>query len=437
LNATKDATLPPDGYRLQIRSDGIEMSFGGETGAHYAGITLLMLRFTHDESLPCGTIEDQPRFEWRGQHLDCARHFYATATIEKLLDLMALLKLNRFHWHFSDDEAFRLEIESAPELWQTTRLRGEGHLVPGVFGGGASAGGSYSKADALNLIAHAKGYHIEIMPEIEFPAHALGFARAYPETRDPDDIGTEVSVQGYAENVLNPALPETWSRIEAIAEEVGALFPFSMLHLGADELPDGTWSGSPSVAALKAEQGLETRDDVLGWALSQLAEKLSKAGIRSAAWEEAARGCTGGIGNNALLFSWTGQAPGIEAARAGYDIVMCPAQHVYLDMAHTSAPEDWGAAWAAFVSLRDTLNWNVIPEPDIADRVVGVEGTFWSEFTTSDHEIEPMIAPRLFGVASKAWCVAETVSEETFQSSSRRLCDLLTVMGWKWNSNCF
>ena len=437
VHLTEKPDLPPEAYRMEITAKGITAEYGGPAGAHYAGITLLVLRATHDGNLPCGAIDDAPRFEWRGQHLDCARHFYGLDTILKLTDLMALLKLNRFHWHFSDDEAFRIEVDCIPDLCPRTSVRGEGQLVPGVFGGGIRSGGHYSKADVQHLIDHTRALHIEVLPEVEFPAHAMAVARAFPETRDPDDRGTERSVQGYDENVLNPAIPATWDMFVPLAREIAGMFPFGMLHLGADELPENTWAGSPAVDRLKAEHGLANSDDVQGWALDRLAGILAEKGIRTAAWEEAARGSNGGIGNGALLFSWTGQQAGIDAAKAGYDIVMSPAQHVYLDMAHTSDPDDWGAAWAAFVSLSDTIDWAVIPDPAIADRVKGVEGTFWSEFTTRDAEMEPMIAPRIMGVATKAWCVNEAVDPAQFHRLSHAFCAILTTQGWNWNRACF
>ena len=431
-----DDTLPADGYRIAISEQGLEIRYGGHQGAHYAGVTLLVLRETNNGNIPCGVIEDHPSFDWRGQHLDCARHFYKVESIFKLMDVMALLKMNRFHWHFSDDEAFRLELQSVPDLATKTSLRGENQLVPGVFGGGPKSGGTYCKEDAKAIVEHGKSVFIEVLPEIEFPAHALAITRAFPETRDENDTGTETSVQGYSKNVLNPAIPETWEIIEAMAEEVCTLFPFGMLHVGADELPEGTWMGSPAVHQLKSDEELESADDVLGWSLHRLAEKLAIKGIRCAAWEEAARGKNGGIGNNALLYSWSGQQAGIEAAKSGYDIIMCPAQNVYLDMAHTDNVDDWGAAWAAFVGLTDTIDWAVIPDDEIADRVLGVEGTFWSEFTTQDQEMQAMIAPRIIGVASKGW-VDEPLAQEEFLINARRFCEIFTKMEWSWNTACF
>lgn len=395
------ADLPEDAYEIDISDNGVCIASGTYGGRFYAGITLLTL--LQHGPLPKGRITDAPRFGWRGQHLDTARHFYDMSTILSLLDLMAMLKLNRFHWHFADDEGFRLEISSVPELWQKTALRGEGQTLPGMFNGQPVEGGSYTKDDVRQIIAHAKTLNIEVMPEIEAPAHALAITTIFPETRDPADNGAEQSVQGYRGNALNPAQPKTWEILEAVAKEVGDLFPFNHLHLGCDELPEDTWMGSPMARALMAEHGLKTTKDLQGWTISKLAAIAQENGQRPAAWEEAAQGAGGGIGNDAILFSWTGQGPGLDAARAGYDVVMTPAQHVYFDMAHTDDPDDWGASWAAFVDTSDTINWDPVPDPAIADRIIGVQGAFWSEFTTQDQQLWPMLMPRMLGVSAMAW----------------------------------
>lgn len=434
VSIQSDPAQPSEGYRLTVTAGEIIVAASDRAGIFYAAVTLRHLQITHDNLIPCGQITDAPRFSWRGQHLDCARHFYAPETLHDLLDLMALLKLNRFHWHFADDEAFRLEVDCLPDLWQKTAFRGEDLPIPGVFGGGVRSGGTYSKADAKALIAHAARLNIEVLPEIEVPAHALAMNAALPNLRDPADNGAEQSVQGYIGNTINPAMPRMWEVTTALATEVGALFPFAHLHLGCDELPDDTWSGSPAVTALKAREGLTTTDDVQGWTMDRIAAQVVANGQRPAAWEEAARGSNGGINNNAILFSWTGQGAGVDAARAGYDVVMCPAQNIYLDMAHSDGADDWGASWAAVVGLEDTVNWSPIPTeaPDIADRVLGIQSTYWSEFTTQDAQIWPMLMPRLLGVASKAWDKADSLDGPGL----RRLADTYRhqMTGfWTWH----
>jgi len=424
--------MPSEGYRLTIAPSGLTIVAGDAAGAHNAAITLLTLRETCAGRLPCGVISDCPRFGWRGQHLDCARHFFGVPFILRLLDLMALLKLNRFHWHFADDEAFRLDLTVAPDLARKTALRGEGHMMPGVFGGGISAGGTYSAADVARVVDHAARLHIQVLPEVEIPAHSHALTKVIPGLRDPGDNGEEMSVQGYIDNVVNPAMPATWEILPAIIDEIASLFPIRMVHLGCDEAPHGTWGGSPAVKALMKAEGLANADDVQGWMMARLAAQMQGKGIRAAAWEEAAKGANGGIGQGALLFSWTGQGPGVAAARAGYDVVMCPAPHTYFDLAHSSDPDDWGATWAGILPLDQTLIWDPIPAsaPDIAPRVVGVQGCFWGEFTTEDAQAMPMIAPRILGLACKAW----EVQGQTRPADLRRLlghyAPLFAGMGW-------
>ena len=409
--------LPEDAYRLIIAPDRIKIAASSYGGRFYAGITLLIL--LRAGSLPCGEIYDAPRFAWRGQQLDTVRHFYEPTTISALVDLMAMFKLNRFHWHFADDEAFRIELAGLPDLIEALEFRGEGQFLPALFAGSPVQGGKYTQDTVRDLISHAASLNIEVLPEIEAPAHALALARVFPDTRDPDDTGVETSVQGYQANVLNPAMPRTWEVLEAIVDEVCDLFPFGHLHLGCDELPKETWGGSPKARALMEEHGLKTTEDLQGWTIAKLAKYTTRKGCRPAAWEEAAQGSNGGIGNNAILFSWTGQGPGLDAARAGYDVVMTPAQHVYFDMAHSNDVDDWGASWAAFIGLEDTVAWDPVPDPSLANRIIGVQGAFWSEFTTHDADLWPMLMPRMLGSAMMAWQVEKPEAEDLVALSQR------------------
>lgn len=432
LRMEADTSLPDDGYRLDIK-EGITLTAAERGGAINGLVSLVSLRTLHQGRLPKGSLIDAPRFEWRGFMLDCVREFYPPQAIEKLLDLMALMKLNRFHWHFADDEAFRLEVETAPEIWSESAYRGEGETLPGLFGGTPGPrGGSYSKQDVKRIVNHAKSLNIEVLPEIEVPAHALALTTIRPDLCDPDDSGSEASVQGYKRNVVNPARESTWEVLEPLAVEVAALFPFKHLHLGGDELPDNTWAGSPLVDAYKAEHGLKSHEDVQGQIMHRLASHITAEGVVPCAWQEAALGCTGGIQNDAILFSWTGSQPGWEAAAKGYRVVMCPAQHTYFDMAHTSDPDDWGANWAANYALDETINWEPEPEnsDDLKGRIIGVEGTFWSEFTSDALQYEPMIAPRILGLATMAWSPKGRIQLDDLRAAASLYMSLFAEIGW-------
>ena len=430
---TQDKALPHCGYELHI-DKCISLKASDAQGAFYGLMTVLNLRELHNGQLPCGALRDTPRFEWRGFMLDCVREFYPPDAIKKLLDLMALLKFNRFHWHFADDEAFRLEVDTAPSLWKKSAFRGEGEVLPGLFGGQPGPrGGSYSKLEAQDIIAHAKALHIEVLPEIEVPAHALALTEIMPELRDPDDIGREESVQGYKRNVVNPAQPETWELLEPLALEVAEIFPFKHIHLGGDELPETTWEGSPAADKYKQKHGLVNYQDMEGHILNRLAAHVAKAGITPCAWQEAADGNQGGIQNDAILFSWTGSGPGLKAAEKGYRVVMCPAQHTYFDMAHTMDPDDWGANWAANYALDETINWDPIPEgaEEFAHNIIGVEGTFWSEFTSDATQFEPMIAPRILGLATMGWSPKNAIDLKHLRDCATCYMPFFERIGWQ------
>ena len=393
-------------YEMQINSDQVKISASHYSGYFYSLVSLLQLREVYNDSVPCGKIRDSPRFIWRGQHLDCARHFYQVESILRLLDLMAFLKINRFHWHLIDDESFRLELPSFPELAQRTGLRGDGHLIPGVFGGGRGPeGGTYSAEDVKRINEHAKSLGISVMPEIEIPAHANALVKVLPGLRDQLDESNEESVQGYLENTINPAKEETWEFLEKAIPEIKSMFPFDLIHLGCDEMPDKVWEKSPAINELKKQQGLESTEDVQEWTMNRAAEIVEKAGGRPAAWEVAGEGKNGGIGHDAVIFSWSGKEPGLKALRDGYEVVMCPAQHVYFDMAHTDGHHEKGLNWAANISMMDALCWDPVPEdePELELKIIGIQGELWSETVMEDKDMEPLLAPRILALSEVAW----------------------------------
>lgn len=392
------------------------------------------MRVSYNDLIPCGKLDDLPRFCWRGQHLDCARHFYEVESILRLLDLMSFLKLNRFHWHLIDDESFRLELSSFPDLATRTGMRGDDCTIPGVFGGGEGpTGGTYSVEDVARIIDHASNLGISVMPEIEIPAHSMALVKMIPEMRDSEDRSCEESVQGYAENTINPAMPATWEFLGKVIPEVCNLFPFGVIHLGCDELPRKIWQSSPAIEKLKEKEGLKSIEDVLEWTMKKAAKILVEAGGRPAAWEEAGTGQNGGIGNDALLFSWNGLEPGLQAAREGYEVVMCPAQHVYFDMAHTSEVHESGVSWAAFISLEDVLEWEPVPvdEPELEQRVIGIQGGLWSETIIKDRDMESMLAPRILALSEGAWSTPLRKRKLTeFVGAARYFGKILDQLDW-------
>ena len=424
-------------YHLTITSDVVELTSGDECGFFYGLVTLIQLDQMYHKLIPCGSIVDKPRFSWRGQHLDTVRHFYSVNSLLKLLDLMSLFKLNKFHWHGTDDEAFRFKLDSNPELATATAKRGNNLLVPPIFGSGPSpTGGCYDSSDIKRVIERASSNYIDVMPEFDLPGHNMSLIQFFPTTRDPRDKSNEVSVQGYYENTLNPAMPDTFSLIESLIDDLCEIFPGEYIHLGGDEMPPESWKKSPAVEALKQQHNLKNNKDVASWFINKLSARVEFNNKKTAAWQEAEEGSYQENKSEKLLFTWQNLESGYDLARKGYKVVLCPAEHIYFDMAQSKNYSDRGANWAAIVSLEDAVDWQIIPsdEPELEANIEGIQGHLWSETITHDSHMEAMLCPRIIGLSESAWSTENnkrkgselsTLAHNSFRS-------LFNQIGWDY-----
>ena len=393
-------------YRITITSDVIEINAGDEIGIYYGLVSLMQLAQTYHQLVPCGSIFDQPRFTWRGQHLDTVRHFYSVDSVLKLLDLMSLFKLNKFHWHGTDDEAFRFKLDGHPEIATSTAKRGNNLLVPPVFGSGPEAtGGCYDRDDIQKIINRASNNYIEVMPEFDLPGHNLSLVNLYPRTRDPEDKSCEVSVQGYIENTINPAMPETIRLTESLIDDLCSMFPGEYIHLGGDEVAPESWSKSPAIENLKNERNLKNSKDVASWFINKLSKRVELNNKKTASWQEAEDGNHYDEKSDKLLFSWQNLESGFNLARQGYQVVLCPAEHMYFDMVQSRNYADRGANWASVLPFESTVDWQIIPEnePELEAKIRGIQGHLWSETILKDDEMESMLCPRILGLSESAW----------------------------------
>jgi len=393
-------------YKITITSDIVEIAAGDEKGLYYGLISLLQLAQTYNQLVPCGSIIDKPRFDWRGQHLDTVRHFYSVKSILKLLDLMSLFKLNKFHWHGTDDEAFRFKMDSHPEIAVATSKRGNNLLVPPVFGSGPEGtGGCYDTEDINKVVERASANFIEVMPEFDLPGHNMSLINLIPSMRDPEDKSFEVSVQGYSENTLNPAMPDTCSIVESLIDDLCNAFPGDYIHLGGDEVAPKAWSQSPAIDNLKNKHNLKNSKDVASWFINKLSHRVELNNKKTASWQEAEDGNHHDEKTDKLLFSWQNLESGFELARKGYKVVLCPAEHIYFDMVQSRNYADRGANWAAVVPFESTVDWQITPEnePEIEANIMGIQGHLWCETILKDGEMESMLCPRIIGLSESAW----------------------------------
>ncbi len=409
LHCNSDAGLGQDSYDIRFSGQDISLSYGPGSGLLYGLITLAQLlhgasndatfAFPHE-----GRISDAPAFGWRGAHLDVSRQFYPLDDVLRFVDIMAWHKLNRFHWHLTDDEGWRLKIDAFPAL---TRIGGHTGLdypiLPQLGGDPNGHGGCYSQAQARQVVAHAAQLGIEVMPEIDIPGHCTCVLAALPHLVDPEEPESYWSVQGFANNALNPGIPATLEFIRTVLQEVCAIFPFEVIHIGGDEVAEGAWLASPQAQALMRREGLADTAALQGYLLGQVQEELTRLGRISGGWEEAAQ--AGGVKPaNGLLFAWTLREQTARLARAGYDVVSTPGQTYYLDMAQGPDWYEPGASWAGHTDPETTYHYDALgDDPVLAERLVGVQACIWSEHLTSKARFNHMVFPRLTAIAEAGW----------------------------------
>lgn len=410
-------------YRLDFLSDLVVLRYADQAARRFGLVTLAQLlrgacaggEFRFPES---GFIADRPRFSWRGCHVDTARRFYPPADLARLIDILAYLRMNIFHWHLTDDEAWRLEIAGLPELTAIGgRRHPDGPLRPQLGDGAAGSEGIYRRGDIAALLAHAESLGVEIVPEIDVPGHCTAALLALPALADSDETASAyVSAQGFFNNALNPASPETDPFLEQVFDAVVDLFPSVRLHVGGDEVPADAWATSPLARASMAEQGLESAAELQADLMRRVQVMLRRRGRVMIGWDEIANG--GGTDpQDAILMVWRSAANAGDLAARGHDLVLTPAQAYYLDIARSDDWDEPGASWAGSTPLHRTYTFEVddaVPETH-RHRVLGVQACIWSELVHSRAHFNHLVFPRLAAIAEAAWTPATAKNWERFQ----------------------
>lgn len=406
-----DEALSEEAYRIEFALDGAEVVGGSERGLLYGLITLGQMQrgarlYPQSFSFPTrGRIEDEPAMRWRGCHLDVARRFYSSEEVKQFLCVLAWNKLNVFHWHLSDDEGWRVEIDAYPQLTEKAAWRGYGMAIPPLLGSGPEpTGGYYSKDAVRDIVDLAEDFGIDVVPEIDVPGHCFALLQALPELRDRGENGLYHSIQSFPNNCLNPGVGAVYTAIEKIFDELCELFPSPYFHVGADEVPAEAWSSSPLANGLREKLGTSGAAGLQAHFLQRVQTFLTRKGKITGAWEEAAQG--GGIDKeHCYLVGWHTVEASQKLAAEGYDVVVAPGQAYYLDMAHD---EDWheaGAAWAGWSSIEKTYGFDPTAGWSESERekLLGVQACIWSEPMSERAVFDRLVFPRLSAIAETGW----------------------------------
>ena len=353
-----------------------------------------------------GSITDAPRYGWRGSHLDVSRQFWDAADVTRFLDILAWHRMNIFHWHLTDDEGWRMEVKAYPQLTEAGATRGPDALLTPQLGNGVEeVHGHYTQDQIREVVAHATALGITVVPEVDIPGHCTAALAVIPELADPQEAPESYhSVQGFANNALNPAREETYDFLAKLFDEMVELFPAKYLHIGGDEVADGSWLNSHYARLLMEKEGLSGTFELQSYFMRRVAKMLAERGRVLAGWNEVAHG--GGVDpEGTLLMAWEKPEVGIELAKEGYDVVMTPGQAYYLDMAQA---EEWlepGAAWAGTSTPVHSYTYEAegeFPE-ELRPRLKGIQACIWCEHFTSRAYFNRLVFPRLCGVAEAAW----------------------------------
>jgi hexosaminidase len=422
-----------ESYNVLIEKEGVYIRYKHPRGAYYAVETIRQLlppglegkdRVKRREIyLPGYEIHDQPRFPYRGMHLDVARHFFPVEFIKRYIDLMAGYKFNHFHWHLTDDQGWRIEIKAYPELTNTGAWRNEtlvGHYrdQPHQFDG-QRYGGYYTQDEIREVIQYASERFITVIPEIEMPGHSIAALASYPWLGCFPDKGYEVATTwGVFEDVFCPK-EETFEFLEKVLLEVMALFPSSYIHIGGDECPKTSWKKCPHCQQLIRDLGLNDEHELQSYFITRMEKFLNAHGRNIIGWDEILEG---GLAPNATVMSWRGVQGGIEAARMGHKAIMTPVSHCYFDY-YQSKDSLEPLAIGGFLPLERVYEYEPIPEElEESQRhlILGVQGNVWTEYMKTTGQVEYMILPRMPALSEVAWTPADL---RDFSSFQKRLHD--------------
>ena len=453
-----DGNLANEEYTIDVCCNKATIKASALNGALYAIETIKQMlpeeiytseaAADEDWELPYMKIQDKPRFGYRGMHLDVSRHFFDMDEVKKYLDIMAIHKLNVFHWHLTDDQGWRLELKKYPELTQVGAVRkqtlvGHGSSSRKYDGTPYGEGLYYTQEDVKEIIAYAAAKGIEVIPEIDLPGHMLAALATYPElgcTGGPYDVWGR---WGIADDVLCVGKESTMLFLEDVLAEVADLFPSEYVHIGGDECPKVRWETCPHCQAKVAELGYKDDDRftaehyLQGYVTSRMEKFLAQKGKRIIGWDEILEG---EVAPDATVMSWRGVEGGHEAVKLGHDAIMTPYTHLYLDYYQSKDTKNEPFAIGGFLPVETVYSFEPFTDDmteEEKSHIIGVQANLWTEYIPTNEQLEYMLLPRMSALSEIQWCEPENKIYERFLDSMENMAEIFDALGYNYAKHIF
>jgi hexosaminidase len=434
-----DATSAPEGYTLDVTQEKISITASGNAGFFYALQTLKQLlptEFLLEKrnrkivwAVPAVSIKDEPAFGWRGYMLDVSRHFFSKEDVFKVLDFMAELKLNRFHWHLADDQGWRVEIKKYPKLTEVGAWRVDHNTADETIsnwwgrpvqqpGEKATYGGFYTQDEIREIVAYAKARFIEVIPELDMPGHSQAIVAAYPEIGCLNAAPFVATGGVYKNNTCNPGKEVTFEFAENMLNEIMDLFPFDYVHIGGDECNKEQWKIDPHAQQRIKDEGLKDEHELQSYFIHRIEKIINARGKNMIGWDEILEG---GLAPNATVMSWRGEKGGIASAKAGHDVIMTPNSYCYIDLKQGPDDLEPNLGYSRLL-LSTAYNYRVFPESlsdEETKHILGIQANLWTESISDWSKLTYMTFPRLYAVAENGWTPESRQNWDNFTTRLR------------------
>ncbi len=431
----------PEGYTITVDKKGVNIA-GATAAAVFRGIQTLrkalpIVKGEPSVALPFVNISDAPRFAYRGMHLDCARHFFPLEVVKDYIDMIALHGMNKFHWHLTEDQGWRIEIKKWPKLttvgaWRSGTVISRNTPIED----GIRHGGFYTQDECREIVKYAADRYITVIPEIDMPGHMLGALAAYPElgcTGGPYEVQRR---WGVFADILCAGKEKTFQFVQDVLDEVISIFPSEYIHIGGDESPRSRWKECPLCQkriqdeGIKAENGQSKEDRLQGYFTKRVEKYLASKGKKIIGWDELL-GCD--VDQSATIMSWTGAEPGAKGAKLGHDVIMTPNGVMYFDYYQTKQTWNEPLSIGGCSTVEDVYQFEPVAAdltPEQAQHILGVQANLWGEYIAYPSQIQYQVLPRMAALAEVQWMQPQDKNFDEFKARVTRLCDIYRLHHW-------